>query len=233
MRSLSEGAAAAVKDRKKSFNTLTGRGLWGRDDLMSPASKETLRLVQASGQPEGPSDDSLMSLAAVDDAGAFATLVTRHQRSVRRLCEVILRDEAQARDVAQQTFLRVWEHRRRYRPRGRFRELLFTMARNESRRAFRRRSVLSFFGLAPQAHLEPAVESKTDDLEVVQTRDLVHAAMRRLPEHFRVPLTLRFVEGLGHEQIAAVIGRTPSAARSRVHYGLKALAALLPEDLSP
>lgn len=210
---------------------------WGiveaQDPLMSPTPKDTLRLVPASAQPEGPADDSLMSLAAVEDAAAFATLVTRHQGSVRRLCEIILRDEAQARDVAQQTFLRLWEHRRRYQPSGRFRELLFTMARNESRRALRRRNLFSFFGLAPQAHLEPVVDPKTDDLEVVQTRELVAAAMHRLPEHFRVPLALRFVEGLGHEEIAAVIGRTPSAARSRVHYGLKALAALLPEDLAP
>lgn len=201
---------------------------------MSPAfNKDILRLVTDAGQAESPSDDSLMSLAAVDDAGAFATLVTRHQKSVRRLCEVFLHDDAQARDVAQQTFLRIWEHRRRYQPNGRFRELLFTMARNESRRAIRRRRVLSFFGLAPEGNIEPTVDAKTEDIEKVQTRELVKAAMHRLPEHFRVPLVLRFVDGLGHDEIAAVIGRTPSAARSRVHYGLKALAALLPEDLSP
>ena len=180
------------------------------------------------GPPGEPSDDALMALA---DAGSFAVLVSRHQSSVRRLCEIILADASLARDVAQQSFLRVWEHRRRYKPNGKFRELLFTVARNESRRVLRRRGFMSFFGLAPQTH--PIAEPLEDPVSRRQTSALVQAAMVRLPEHFRVPLALRFIEGMSHEEIAVVIGRTPSTARSRVHYGLKALSEFLPGDLTP
>jgi RNA polymerase sigma-70 factor (ECF subfamily) len=145
----------------------------------------------------------------------------------------MLKDGALAHDAAQHTFLALWEQRRRYRPLGRFRELLFTIARNEARRLSRRRRVLSLFGLVPPGRLEPVAEAHADNLEPMQNAALVRSAMERLPEHFRVPLALRFVEGLSHEEIAAVIGRTSSAARSRVHYGLKALAELLPKELTP
>jgi RNA polymerase sigma-70 factor (ECF subfamily) len=198
---------------------------------LSPATDDSLHLVRAPRAEV--SDDALMSLASADDARAFAVLVTRHQAAVRRLCEVILRDSAQARDVAQQTFLRLWEHRRRYRPEGHFTELLFTIARNESRRVARRTRILSFFGLAPAPQHVPSTAGAPDPVEQVQTWTLIAAAIQRLPEHFRVALTLRFADGLSHEQIATVIGRTPSAARSRVHHGLKALTQLLPKDFYP
>jgi RNA polymerase sigma-70 factor (ECF subfamily) len=55
--------------------------------------------------------------------------------------------------------------------------------------------------------------------------------MERLPEKFRVPLALRFVDEMPYEEIARVIGRTTSAARSRVFYGLKELALLLPTEV--
>jgi RNA polymerase sigma-70 factor (ECF subfamily) len=67
--------------------------------------------------------------------------------------------------------------------------------------------------------------------EAADRARLVQAALQKLPEHFRTPLALRFIEELDYEQIAAIIGRTPSAARSRVHYGLQKLAALLPPEV--
>lgn len=169
---------------------------------------------------------------ALADARSFGILVARHQGSLRRLCEVIVVDPTLARDVAQQSFLRVWEHRHRYKPQGKFRELMFTIARNESRRVLRRRGFLTFFGLAPDLQEHPVATPMDEPIVRQQASAMVQAAMLRLPEHFRVPLVLRFIEGLSHDEIAAVIGRTPSAARSRVHYGLKALTEFLPAELS-
>lgn len=200
---------------------------------MTPSHRGSLKLLEPAGAANSQSDDALMALAAGGDSVAFTQLVCRHERSTRRLCELVLRDSALARDVAQHTFMQLWDQRRRYTPRGRFRELLFTIARNEARRLSRRRSVMTFFGLAAPAGLDPPTEPAADQLSSLQDAALVRAALERLPENFRVPLVLRFIEGLSHEEIAAVIGRTTSAARSRVHYGLKALAELFPEEVSP
>ena len=197
---------------------------------MASASPK-LALVSDHPPTADQSDDALMLLAIGGDARAFDRLVQRHETRVRRLCLTILRDEAAARDVAQDTFLLLWHGRARYRPEGKLRELLLTMARHASRRASRRRAFFQLFGLSPKEQPLSAEPSAVDALSRGQQQTLVATALSQLPEHFRVPLVLRFVDELSYEEIARVIGRTESAARSRVHYGLKALAERVPVEV--
>jgi RNA polymerase sigma-70 factor (ECF subfamily) len=111
---------------------------------------------------------------------------------------------------------------------------LFTVARNQARRTGRRQAWLVFFGLgSPSAEAVPDIQWTENAVEAEQVRTIVSAALSRLAPHFREALVLRFVEGLRYDEIAAIIDRTPSAARSRVHYGLKAIAHLLPVGLKP
>jgi len=55
-------------------------------------------------------------------------------------------------------------------------------------------------------------------------------ALSQLDEKLRDALVLRYFNDLSYDEIAAVIGRTPSTARSRIFYGLKRLAELLPKE---
>ncbi|HVE87172.1 MAG TPA: sigma-70 family RNA polymerase sigma factor [Myxococcales bacterium] len=193
-----------------------------------------LRLVKGPPMTDGPAptDDALMALAAQDDQAAFVSLVRRYERRIRSFCRLLLRDEVQAHDMAQEVFLKVWEKRRAYRPGGRMKEYLFTIARHHCQSAARKRAVRAWLGLdeVPEEQLQRPPDA-VSALEEAQTMALVSAALHRLPEKFRVPLALRFVEGMPYEEIAQVIGRTPSAARSRVFYGLRSLAALLPAEV--
>ncbi|MBI5511744.1 MAG: RNA polymerase sigma factor [Deltaproteobacteria bacterium] len=188
-----------------------------------------LEVVAASASLTTTSDDYLM-LAAAEDSRAFATLVTRHEAQVRAFCALLLGDAGLAREAAQDVFLRLWRARRSYRPQGKLKQLVLTIARNRCRSIRRRRFWRSLVTNEESAtDLLPApAEVDAADLEV---RRLVTVALAKLDDKFRVPLFLRFFEGLDYDAIAAVIGRTPSAARSRVHYGLRALAALLPEEV--
>lgn len=182
-----------------------------------------------------PPDDALMALAAADDPRAFAEVVARYETRVRGFCRMLLKDDATARDVAQDVFTRVWEGRSRYRAEGRLKELLFTVARNRCRSALRAQRLRSFFGGAAKDAKEAEVAAGSADpsreLEAEQNRRLIAVALEKLPEKFRVPLALRFVDDMPYEEIATVIGRTTSAARSRVFYGLKELAQLLPPEV--
>jgi RNA polymerase sigma-70 factor (ECF subfamily) len=172
-----------------------------------------------------------MMLAAAGQQRAFVELVERYQRRVRGFCRVLLRDEAMAYDLAQEVFLKVWARRAQYRPQGRFKEFLFTVARNTCHSYTRKRAVFELFGLSPSSEqLERAQPASSEDSEREARLQSLEVALLRLPERFRVPLTLRFVDGLDYAEIAGVIGRTESAARSRVFYGLKQLAALIPEE---
>ena len=59
---------------------------------------------------------------------------------------------------------------------------------------------------------------------------LLHEALRGLPERYEVALVLRYFEGLGHDQIAGIMGKRPGTIKSLVHRGLaklsKAMAGL-------
>jgi RNA polymerase sigma-70 factor (ECF subfamily) len=173
-----------------------------------------------------PSDDTLMALAQSGDVHAFAALIERHQAAVRRICSLILFDRESSRDAAQEVFLRLWKTRARYRSEGKLKPLLLTIARNYCRRLRYQRKLetllLSGFETAREPERLPG-----------DAQRLVQRALHDLPEKFRVPLVLRFVEELDYADIAAVIGRTESATRSRIHYGLKALGALLPKEIWP
>lgn len=177
-------------------------------------------------------DDALMALAAADDARAFAQVVARYETQVRGFCRMLLKDDATARDVAQDVFTRVWEGRSRYRPEGHFKEMLFTVARNRCRSTMRAQKLRAFFGgSAKDAEAAPSSADQSREMEAEQNKRLIAAALEKLPEKFRVPLALRFVDDMAYEEIALVIGRTTSAARSRVFYGLKELAQLLPPEV--
>jgi len=202
---------------------------------VSQRSFSVLKLVtpMTSASPQHiPGDDALMLLAAAGQQQAYVRLVTRYEQSVRRFCGLLVRDQALAYDIAQEVFLKIWKRREHYRPQGQFKEYLFTVARNECRSMQRKRAVLDFFGLSQSLErLASTGDAQLDDMADDERLQILQAALVRLPERFRVPLTLRFNEGLSYAEIARVIGRTESAARSRVFYGLKQLAALVPAEV--
>ena len=189
-----------------------------------------LCMLMLSAAPPPPDDDALMLRAAAGDEAAYGVLVERYQRRLRGFCRVMLRDEVVAYDLAQDVFLKIWASRSKYRARGRFKEFLFIVARNTCRSYARKRAVYDLLGLSPGIELQANAADAPEQEAQLRSIEL---ALLRLPERFRVPLTLRFVEGLDYAQIARVIGRTESAARSRIFYGLKQLVALMPEEVLP
>lgn len=180
------------------------------------------------------SDDVLMALAAEDRTAAFVELVARYEGKLRAFCGLLVKNDALGRDLAQEVFLKLWSTRDRYRSQGKFRELLFTIARNECRSALRKRRLRRLLGFDDEAELAddaPVDAPRADDaLQDEERRIVIRRALESLPEKFRVPLTLRFCEELPYDEIAAVIGKNESTTRSRIFYGLKALEAVLPAE---
>lgn len=192
-------------------------------------AEPTLRLVQRiNANSPAASDDYLMAAAATGSHKAFSELVARHQASLRRFCTCLLGNEGQGQEIAQEVFVQLWTLRNRYEAGGKFKPLLFTMARNRCRSTQRKDRVRRLFALRQP----PEPDSYDLELGGNEHDAIVTAALSRLPDRFRVPIVLRYIEGLSYEDIALVIGRTPSTTRSRVFYGLKKLGALLPKDIT-
>jgi RNA polymerase sigma factor (sigma-70 family) len=56
---------------------------------------------------------------------------------------------------------------------------------------------------------------------------VVHKALGRLPEPYQAALTLRYIEGLGNEEIAEILGKRLGTVKSLIHRGLAKLAKLM------
>ena len=165
-------------------------------------------------------DYALMLRVGEGDHAAFRQLVERHQNAVIGTVAKMLGNASESEDIAQQVFLRIWRHAKRYRPDAKFTTYLFTITRNlvfnETRRKSRKKEVSSD-ERAENSNL--AVEANPDrqpDAEILQAelQQKVDEAISGLPEAQRMAVVLRRYEQLSYEEIAKVLDLSVSAVKS-------------------
>lgn len=141
-------------------------------------------------------------------------------------------DRGLAEDCVQETFLRAWRARDRYRSeRASERTWLFAIARNVVTDALRARSRRP----APvdtEGHRESADLATRRTEQQVEDRVVLVAGLARLSrEHREVILAVR-VEGMGYEQLSRRTGVPVGTLRTRMYYGLRALRTIMGEEES-
>lgn len=192
------------------------------------------RLVRAKDPPPDAlserSDDELMTLARAGLRSAFGALVERHAQRVISLCTRFVNDAQLGRELAQDTWVLVWQGREKYRAEGGFVPWLVTVARNHCRNELRRRKTVAAHEheILPEERATGA--GQLDDLLVEERRRRVRQALSELSTPLREALLLRYAEGLRYDEITSVVGAGESTLRSRVHHGLKALKQKLEEE---
>jgi RNA polymerase sigma-70 factor (ECF subfamily) len=169
----------------------------------------------------------LVAKAQSGDEDAFEQLVRAHQRYVFNLAYRVLGDRNEAEDVAQETFVRAWRGLPSFRAECRFTTWLYRIARNvclnrlpRLEAELRQTEVLS----QPVASPDPAPD------EVVGARErraLLHSELARLPEKYRLVLTLRYLQGFSYAEIADVLSLPLGTVKTHLHRGREALAARL------
>lgn len=165
-------------------------------------------------------DFALMVRIGEDDHEAFRQLVIRHQNAVIGTVAKMLGNASESEDIAQQVFLRIWRHAKRYRPDAKFTTYLFTITRNlvfnETRRKSRKKEVSSDERAENSNQLIEANPDRQPDAELLQAelQQAVDDAISSLPEAQRMAVVLRRYEQLSYEEIAAVLGLSVSAIKS-------------------
>ena len=179
----------------------------------------------ATNQPDDDTaqDFALMKQIAGGDESAFRALVLRHQDAVIGTVAKMLGSPTDAEDIAQQVFLRVWQHAKQYRPDAKFTTYLFTITRNlvfnESRRRSRKKEVPLVTDDASGNHHEPGdVAHRQPDATLLEAelRKAVDQAIASLPETQRLAVVLRRYDGLSYEEIAEVLDLSVSAVKSQL-----------------
>jgi len=170
------------------------------------------------------------------DETALAPLVEKYKRMVYRLAMQITKNHADADDVMQETFIKVYRSIRTFRKDAAFETWLYRIAVNEAlnfvkRRERRRESSLE---AAAEGEYEVATRYRAQiasdphvHAEKAELRHHVTKAVNSLSLKHRTVVILHEFEGLTHAEIASILNCSEGTVRSRLHYARKKLRTLL------
>ena len=194
--------------------------------------------AQAPGRPpeadkpatgESDSDAVLVTAAKRGSREAFQELFTKYFRLVTVMIYQKIPRASEVEDIAQETFLRAWRGLPDLRKPQRFLPWLLKIARrlvaDWHRAAARDRATTGHNLDSVARHDDPG-----GHLAVTEERVRLLEALERLPDRYRLVLTLRFLEGLTPRGIAERLGEPSGTIRNRIFRGLAKLSKLIDEE---
>ena len=178
-----------------------------------------------AAQPDARDHADMIRLTTGHDA-ALNELMERHAGKLLNYLVRCLQNEDDAADTAQETFVRVYQHRAKFNANQKFSTWLYAIATNLVKDRYRHRS------RHPQVSLEAGNETTGEDfreslpeqkptpsesLQGAERAEAVRKAVTELPEELRVPLILCEYEELSHAEIGQVLDCTPKAVETRIY----------------
>jgi RNA polymerase sigma-70 factor, ECF subfamily len=175
--------------------------------------------------PAAPDDAELVRRALSRDEAAVRTIMQANNRRLYRLARGILRNDTEAEDVVQDTYVRAFTHLEQFRGDSSLSTWLSRIAMNEALGRLRRQKPgVEWSELekrAPQAQIIPFPLASSDDPEKSmaqrEIRDVVEHAIDELPEPFRLVFITRVIEGMNVEETAEILGLKPETVKTRLH----------------
>ena len=175
--------------------------------------------------PGDGSENALMARVAVGDAAAFAQLVNRHTPMVHAIAWRILGDAAEAEDVVQETFTKLWVNARGWTPvGGGLGGWLRRISTNACLDRLRRPRLVSDEGLTERADETPPADRMIDG---ERRRAAVAASIQALPDRQRAAIVLTYYEGVSNAEAAAILGLRVKALESLLVRARQALTQAL------
>jgi RNA polymerase sigma-70 factor (ECF subfamily) len=181
-------------------------------------------------------DQALVERVQAGDKQAYGLLVAKYQRKLLRLVSRLVRDPAEAEDVAQEAFIKAYRALAGFRGESAFYTWLYRIGVNTAKNwlvANKRRTPTSTeldnedaenYG---ESDLLRDVDTPERLLMTKQIGETVNSAMADLPEELRTAISLREVDGLSYEEIAQVMECPIGTVRSRIFRAREAIAVKL------
>jgi len=182
------------------------------------------------------SDEELLEAVRAGDTDQLGVLVARWEQPLFRFIYRMLPRQEDARDICQETFLRVLKKAHRFRKGSRFSTWMYQIALNLCRDQVRRRQR---WRLLIDENREPperpgGVRDPTpvdhDPAAAAERREshaAVLRALEKIPAEQREVLVLKEFEGLKFREIAEILGCPESTVKSRMYYGLSGVRTVL------
>ena len=181
-----------------------------------------LALIQAT-------DHDLVALAASGSEKAYRELLDRYQRPVFSLIYRMVRDRERAEDLAQETFVKVFNHIGSFNPKYKFSSWIFKIASNLTIDAIRRKELdtVSLDGSrnassddevdATRITVESRDENPEQFVEAKELGEEIERAIGVLRPEYRTAILLRHVEGRPYEEISEIMGVPLGTVKTYIH----------------
>ncbi|MCC8939475.1 RNA polymerase sigma factor [Bradyrhizobium sp. Arg68] len=175
--------------------------------------------------PIGAADAELVRRALAREEAAVRAIMQANNRRLFRLARGILRNDSEAEDVVQDTYVRAFTHLDQFRGESSLSTWLSRIAMNEALGRVRRRPAGVEWSELPQGGHEAQIIqfplSSADDPErSMAQREIQHVvehAIDELPEAFRLVFITRVIEGMNVEETADILDLKPETVKTRLH----------------
>jgi RNA polymerase sigma-70 factor, ECF subfamily len=189
--------------------------------------------------PDTREDAEIVRLVLAGDTELYAVLVNRYRTRVTRYVERFTYDLEDARDVAQDVFIKVYAALDSFDPRFKFSTWLFRIAGNAAIDHLRRRRVRTLplehpSGEDGETRAVDPPETRPNPHEELarrRLRDALSAAIDRLPDDYRELISLRHYGEMPYEEIAELKGMPLGTVKNKLFRARQALRDLLPKDI--
>ena len=176
--------------------------------------------------PAGTADAELVARALARDEAAIRAILQANNRRLYRLARGILRNDSEAEDVVQETYVRAFTHLEDFRGDSSLATWLGRIAINEALGRLRLlRPGVEWTSLPPgaleaqiiQFPLSAASEDPEKSMAQREIQHVVERAIDELPEAFRLVFITRVIEGMNVEETAEILGLKPETVKTRLH----------------
>jgi RNA polymerase sigma-70 factor, ECF subfamily len=192
--------------------------------------------------PAAASDAELVKRALARDEAAVRDIIKANNRRLYRLARGILRNDGEAEDVVQETYVRAFTRLGDFRGESSLSTWLSRIAMNEALGRLRRQRPGVEISSLPQGTLEAQIiqfplMSATDDPEKSmaqrEIQHVVEGAIDELPEPFRLVFMTRVVEGMNIEETAEILDLKPETVKTRLHRARAMLRENVEKKIGP
>ncbi len=178
-----------------------------------------------SGTARPRTDDDLVGRARERDSNALRAIIKTHNQRLYRIARSIVRNNSEAEDVLQESYVRAFSHLGEFRGEASFATWLSRIVINEALgrlRKQRRSSTVIACDDASRSRIIPfPLNMSSDDPERTmaqrQILDLVEQATDNLPNEFRTVFVARVIQGLSLQETADVLELRPETVKTRLH----------------
>ena len=175
---------------------------------------------------DSEADSSIVERYLAGDMTAFDELMIRYERQIFRVCYRFVNNRDDAMDLAQEVFIKAFEHLSTFRRESSMKTWLYRIAMNHCINHVKK-NAREFVEITESVGSTRA--SVHSDMEEREQREQFRLLVKRLPPKQKAILEMRIHEQLSYEEIATMSGRSISTIKASVFFALEKLRKLVKE----